>query len=343
MAKFGYGDNDETTTVSYGGVDNQKYITTYFRRRFYLDDPADYSALTASLLVDDGAVIYLNGNEVERINIEEGVVVTYSTPAEDSVGGDDEETFFDWPLNPTDLVVGENVIAVEVHQRSQTSSDLGFNLSLNGINAGALPSGGVTWSKVSGPGNVVFGDDESLSSSVSFDQAGTYVLSLETSGGETDEITVTVEASQGYAQWIAGYPAIDSNPLADPDFDGVSNLLEYATGGDPSAYGNEGGSFLVEDSGSPGDLLFTYRRLREVAAGDGSGATGNGYSIFGINYTVQASENLTAWSSGASSMAMQVEGTPTDNGDGTELVTVRLTPPVSSNARWFVRLRVAQE
>lgn len=341
LAKFGYGDNDETTTVSYGGVDNQKHITTYFRRRFYLDDPADYSALTTSLLVDDGAVIYLNGNEVERINIEEGITVNYSTTAEDTVGGDDEETFFDWPLDPSDLVAGENVIAVEVHQRSQSSSDLGFDLALNGTRG--VSSGGVTWSKVSGPGNVVFGDDESLTSSVSFDQAGTYVLRLETAGGEVDEVTITVEAAQGYVQWIAGYPGINSDPLADPDFDGVSNLLEYATGGDPSVSGKEGGSSLVEDPGSTGELLFSYRRLREVTAGDGSGATGDGYSIYGINYTVQASENLTAWSSAASALAMQVEGTPTDNGDGTESVTVRLTPPVSSDAKWFVRLRVAQE
>ena len=132
-------------------------------------------------------MIYLNGNEVERINIEEGITVNYSTTAEDTVDGDDEETFFDWPLDPSDLVAGENVIAVEVHQRSQSSSDLGFDLALNGTRG--VSSGGVTWSKVSGPGNVVFGDDESLTSSVSFDQAGTYVLRLETAGGEAVSYT----------------------------------------------------------------------------------------------------------------------------------------------------------
>ncbi|MDA7888596.1 PKD domain-containing protein, partial [Akkermansiaceae bacterium] len=340
-AKFGYGDNDETTTVSYGGVDNQKYLTTYFRRRFYLDDPADYSGLVASLLVDDGAVIYLNGNEVERINIADGVV-TYSSRAQSAVGGNDEETFFDWPLDPTDLVAGENILAVEVHQASQTSSDLGFDLALKGTLVSPLPSGGVQWSKLSGPGTVTFGDDESLTSSVSFDQAGTYVLGLE-AGGEVDEVTITVEVAQGYAQWIAEYPAIDSDPLADPDFDGVKNLLEFATGGDPENGGNQGASTLIEDAANPGELLFSYRRLREVTAGDGSGATGNGYSIYGINYTVQASEDMSAWNTAAVSLSMTVEGTPVDHGDGTELVTVRLYPPVSSDQRWFVRLRVVQE
>ena len=342
LAKFGYGDNDETTTVSYGGIDNQKQITTYFRRRFYLSDPSDYSALTTSLLVDDGAVIYLNGNEVERINIDPGIV-TYSTPAQEAVGGDDEKTFFDWVLDPADLVAGENVIAVEVHQRSQTSSDLGFDLTLDGTLASGLSLGRVKWTRKSGPGTVTFGDDETLSSSVLFDQVGTHVLSLETEGGEADEVVVFVEAVQGYAQWISAYSPIDEAPLADPDFDGVCNLMEYATGGNPKKVGDPAISILVEDPTSPGDLLFTYRRLRGINLGDASGETGNGYSVYGLNYTVQASNNLTPWASAAASLAMQVEGAPVDNGDGTESVMVRLTPPSTSNSDWFVRLRIEQE
>ena len=342
LAKFGYGDNDETTTVSYGGIDNQKQITTYFRRRFYLSDPSDYSALTTSLLVDDGAVIYLNGNEVERINIDPGIV-TYSTPAQEAVGGDDEKTFFDWVLDPADLVAGENVIAVEVHQRSQTSSDLGFDLTWDGTLASGLSLGRVKWTRKSGPGTVTFGDDETLSSSVLFDQVGTHVLSLETEGGEADEVVVFVEAVQGYAQWISAYSPIDEAPLADPDFDGVCNLMEYATGGNPKKVGDPAISTLVEDPTSPGDLLFTYRRLRGINLGDASGETGNGYSVYGLNYTVQASNNLTPWASAAASLAMQVEGAPVDNGDGTESVMVRLTPPSTSNSDWFVRLRIEQE
>ena len=341
LAKFGYGDDNETTTVSYGGVDNQKHTTTYFRRRFYLNDPANYSALTTSLLVDDGAVIYLNGKEVERINIDPGIV-TYSTPAKDAVGGDDEETFFDWPLDPLDLVAGENVIAVEVHQRSQSSSDLGFDLTLDGTLASGLSLGPVKWTRKSGPGTVTFGDDESLSSSVLFDQVGTHVLNLETESGGVDEVIVFVEAAQGYAQWITAYSLIDEAPLADPDLDGVTNLMEYATGGNPEEGGGAAISTLVKDTVTPGDLLFGYRRLREINPGDASGETGNGYSIYGLNYTVQASNNLTPWTSATASLAMQVEGTPIDNGDGTESVMVRLTPPSTSNSDWFIRLRIEQ-
>ena len=114
LAKFGYGDNDETTEVGFGGVSSNKYITTYFRRRFYLDDPADYSALTASVLADDGVVIYLNGIEVQRVNMPSGTIA-FATRASGSVGGSDEETFFDWALDPAGLIAGENIITVEVH------------------------------------------------------------------------------------------------------------------------------------------------------------------------------------------------------------------------------------
>jgi len=55
-----------------------------------------------------------------------------------------------------------------------------------------------TWSKVSGPGNAVFGNAAAVSSSVTFDQAGTYELQLAaTNGGLTsfDRVFVTVTAS----------------------------------------------------------------------------------------------------------------------------------------------------
>lgn len=35
-------------------------------------------------------------------------------------------------------------------------------------------------------------------------------------------------------------------------------------------------------------------------------------------------------------------GSPVDNGDGTETVTVRLTTPISADRRQFIRLRVTR-
>jgi hypothetical protein len=340
LANFGYGDNDETTAVSFGTNSSSKHLTTYFRRRFYLSDSADYSALTASLLVDDGAVIYLNSQEVQRINMPAGTI-DFSTRASNSVGGSDEDTFFDWALDPADLVAGENIIVLEVHQSSPTSSDLGFDLSLTGALA-TPPATASLWIQSSGSGTASFTNDQSPTTSVTFDQPGTYVLTL-TSNGQSDQVTITVEAPQGYPQWVTGFTLSNSDPLADPDLDGLNNLLEFATVSNPSDKSSNTTPKLAPDPLVPDDLLFTYRRIRESNSGDASGTTGDGYRIYGINYTVEASTVLTAWQPASGIVTLQPEGLPIDNGDGSETVTLRLTPPANSGNQWFARLRVVLE
>jgi hypothetical protein len=55
-----------------------------------------------------------------------------------------------------------------------------------------------SWSKVSGPGTVTFGDAGSVDTSAAFDADGTYVLRLTATDGElssSDELTVTVQAA----------------------------------------------------------------------------------------------------------------------------------------------------
>ena len=343
LAKFGYGDNDEMTEVDFGGVTNNKHITTYFRRRFYLDDPADYSALVARVLVDDGAVLYLNGVEAQRINMPNGTI-GFSTRASGSVGGSDEETFFDWEIDETLLLAGENIIAVEVHQSSPTSSDLGFDLVLEGMMSSPVVPVTMQWSQQSGPGVASFLDAGDPATEVSFDQVGTYQLRLvDLASGEFDEVEVVVEEARNFQNWIVDYALADQSQMGDSDGDGVSNLLEYAFGSDPSVAGDAILPVLVEDSGVAGDLLFSYRRLREANSGDGVGETGNGYQIDGVSYTVEASEGLGSWSPAAAAMMMQPAGVPSDNGDGTETVQVRLTPPTGDDIRWFVRLQISED
>jgi len=56
----------------------------------------------------------------------------------------------------------------------------------------------VEWSKVSGSGNVVFGDENAKNTTASFSAAGVYVLRLTADDGEltaSDDVTVTVEES----------------------------------------------------------------------------------------------------------------------------------------------------
>jgi predicted nucleic acid-binding protein len=100
-----------------GGV----YLTTtYFRGRFN-SYAGGAGSLTFRTILDDGAVIYLNGVEIYRIRMAAGTPA-YATQANANVGNAVLEGPFS--VDVTNLLGGENVIAVEVHQNGGASSDL---------------------------------------------------------------------------------------------------------------------------------------------------------------------------------------------------------------------------
>jgi len=131
-AELGYGDGDEATLIGYGGDDGNKYITTYFRREFTVHDPSRIIDLTVRLLRDDGAVVYLNGQELFRDNMPETGTIDYLTTSSAGAGStpSGEASFADHPIDPALLDDGLNLLAVEVHQVSATSSDVSFDLEL---------------------------------------------------------------------------------------------------------------------------------------------------------------------------------------------------------------------
>ncbi|HNC34758.1 MAG TPA: metallophosphoesterase family protein, partial [Bacteroidia bacterium] len=130
--EFGYGDGDETTIINYGGDPNNKFITTYFRKTIALNNPYDFASYHLDLKRDDGAIVYINGTEVFRSNMAAGNV-GYSTSAyTDCV--DDGNALQSIVLVPADFLSGINVIAVEVHQINNISSDMSFDLQLNAYN-----------------------------------------------------------------------------------------------------------------------------------------------------------------------------------------------------------------
>lgn len=128
-APFGYGD-DGMATILYDGEDLQtKRITEYFRKSFYVEKPGDYFVYLLKVLRDDGAVIYINGREVWRTNMPEGVV-NDSTFALTTISVEQEDTFYDYVLSPDFFRDGMNTISVSIHQSRPTSSDCSFDLEL---------------------------------------------------------------------------------------------------------------------------------------------------------------------------------------------------------------------
>lgn len=128
QGKFGYGDSQQTL-ISYGSNSLYKHITTYFRKTFEITDSKNASGYILNILRDDGSIVYLNGKEVVRSNMPE-TNVNYKTLASTSVSSTGETTYVSYPVSASDIIEGLNTIAVEIHQNSSSSSDLGFDLEL---------------------------------------------------------------------------------------------------------------------------------------------------------------------------------------------------------------------
>ena len=110
--------------------DGDRY-TNYFRHEFVTADSA--AGLAIEFVADDGAVFYLDGQQVLRHNC---CVDQFETPADD-----DYLVFADRPGNADSFVTrpilvgqtlppGDHVLAVSVHQYATVSSALGFEMQL---------------------------------------------------------------------------------------------------------------------------------------------------------------------------------------------------------------------
>jgi hypothetical protein len=120
------------TVLNFGPVSTNKWISYYFRQSFVVTNLAGITNMALGLNRDDGAVIYLNGTELMRDNMPAGPI-TNGTFAATTVSGANETAVFPFTVPANLLVVGTNVVAVEVHQDLPNSSDIHFDFSLKGV------------------------------------------------------------------------------------------------------------------------------------------------------------------------------------------------------------------
>ena len=132
-APFGFGDQDErNATFIDGGPDDNRHITTYFRKSMRFADPGEIGEILIRFQRDDGIAIHINGQTVATSNLPGGDL-TPLTLASTSINGSAETAWHLVSTKPDPLTEGENILAVEVHQNSRSSSDLWFALELETI------------------------------------------------------------------------------------------------------------------------------------------------------------------------------------------------------------------
>jgi photosystem II stability/assembly factor-like uncharacterized protein len=118
-APFGFGEAYVVTET------RRPPITTYFRGRFEVDEDA-VTEMFADVRFDDGFVAYLNGHEIARRSMPGGAItastlaVGHEALAYERLDWSSAIQYLDW----------SNVLTIEVHQSSASSSDLVFDLSL---------------------------------------------------------------------------------------------------------------------------------------------------------------------------------------------------------------------
>lgn len=134
QAPFGYGtigingSSDYNTTIDYGSDAQNKRPTYYFRKTFKLDSaPTDKEAFVLNGYVDDGCVVYINGKEIGRYLMADGEV-TYEQSSTTYAGSTAGLCTF--TIDNSLLHRGNNVIAVEVHNTHNQSSDIYWTAEL---------------------------------------------------------------------------------------------------------------------------------------------------------------------------------------------------------------------
>jgi hypothetical protein len=116
------------TKLNYGSDANNKRPTYYFSKEFTLDHtPSSADVYTLNYAVDDGMVVYINGKEAARYQMNNGTV-SYNTFASTHAAGNPDNGSLILPSNL--FKKGTNVIAVEVHNNNGTSTDIHFDAAL---------------------------------------------------------------------------------------------------------------------------------------------------------------------------------------------------------------------
>lgn len=206
------------------------------------------------------------------------------------------------------------------------SGTIGATASVTDDNLPATPGAvSTTWTKISGPGDVFFGNPAVVDANHTFTVPGTYVMRLNATDGEVktfDDCTIIATNSRydlwSYSRFGDDFenPAISGADL-DTDGDGLDNLLEYATDSDPELYSGNAITFGTIEVDGLRYLSVTVRR--NPAATD-------------VTVTVEGGSELTSWSDNG---FVTLTDTPTE-------LIVRDSIPMNTGARRFLRVKATK-
>ncbi|MFQ5713407.1 MAG: fibronectin type III domain-containing protein [Candidatus Scalinduaceae bacterium] len=198
---IGFGDGDDATVLT----DMQYYYTTvYARKAFNVSDTAAVVSMRLRIDYDDGFVAYINGQEVIRANMPSG------TPAFDTRASAQHEAgtpvVFDLSSYRSNLVTGNNVLAIEIHNSHINNNDLSMipELEIESTTGGDplqtnnVIATGDNWNYFKGSSNPGAGWDD-----VSFDDSAWLVGPTGIGYADGDDVTVLTDMLGNYSSVYA--------------------------------------------------------------------------------------------------------------------------------------------
>jgi hypothetical protein len=124
------------------GIRGPAFPTYYFRTHFTNSGSLAGYALLFTSFIDDGAIFYLNGTEIQRVRMPMSpATVTYATEASACASNSCDATVETPDLFRisgdllTNVVVGDNVLSAEVHQFGTNDSDVVFGSAVSLVRA----------------------------------------------------------------------------------------------------------------------------------------------------------------------------------------------------------------
>ncbi|MES2440745.1 MAG: autotransporter-associated beta strand repeat-containing protein [Verrucomicrobiota bacterium] len=140
-------------------------------------------------------------------------------------------------------------------------------------------------------------------------------------------VTTGTASSSGYASWATskGLTGANNGATQDPDFDGISNLLEFILGGNPLASGT---SILPTQSLTTNDFIFTFNRADE--------------SETETTQIFQYGSTLAGWTNVAIGANSAGQVTIVENGASADTVTVTIPRTSEVGGKLFGRLNATK-
>jgi hypothetical protein len=280
-----------TTLASTSSPPAPAFIRTYyFQTTFNVANPSAIDALQFRHIIDDGAVFYLNGVEIESLRFNmPGGPVSFATVATPGVS----EAVYVGPIgiDPSLLVAGTNVLSVEVHQAGTNSSDIVFGVEVSAAVQLTPPIPGTPYAE----NNTEWIELHNRSSTAvdltgwKLKEAAQYDFPAGTSIAPGGYLVVANNVPAFAAQY-PGVPALgpfdgslsNSNEriLLDDAFGNPADDLHYFDGGqwpsladgtgaslelrDPDADNSQGGAWTASNEGAQSEWqTYTYRGIAE--------------------------------------------------------------------------------